>query len=112
MQHKLFNCLFIGPHLPRVYHSVTLWLFADFSCLLGIAIPLQNRLLLHVKLEAYSKHSRASKVELFTKIINWFQPLTIFIKSSMLDVRVGSEWVLLKHCFILHAETQLLNFNT
>ena len=33
-----------------------------------------------------------SKILLFPKIVYGFQPLTIFAKSSILDVRLGSEY--------------------
>ena len=36
--------------------------------------------------EAYSEPCQTSKIELFAKIVNGFQPLTIFAKSSVLDV--------------------------
>ena len=54
--------------------------------------------------EAYSKTSRKSKMELFTKISNGFKLLTIFAKSSILDVRLGSKYVsviLPKYCAII-----------
>ena len=35
---------------------------------------------------------RKSKMELFAKIVKGFQLLTIFIKSSILDIRIGSEY--------------------
>ena len=37
-------------------------------------------------LETYSEHSQRFKMELFAKIMNGFQPITIFAKSSILDV--------------------------
>ena len=40
--------------------------------------------------EAYSELSRTSNMELFAKIVNGFQIL-IITKSSILDVRMGSE---------------------
>ena len=42
--------------------------------------------------EAYSEPSRIYQTELFAKIVNGFQQLTIFAKSSILDVRLGSEY--------------------
>ena len=39
--------------------------------------------------EAYSETGWTPKMELFAKIVNCFKPLTIFAKSSILDVRVG-----------------------
>ena len=42
--------------------------------------------------EAYSETSGTSTMEFFAKIVNGFQLLTIFAKSSLLDVRLGSEY--------------------
>ena len=39
---------------------------------------------------AYSEPYQTSKMELFAKIVNDFQPLTIFAKSSVVDVWQGS----------------------
>ena len=39
----------------------------------------------------YSEPCQTSKMELFLKIINGRKPLTIFAKSSILDVWLGSE---------------------
>ena len=36
--------------------------------------------------EAYSELWKLSKMEVFAKIVNGFQPITIFAKSSILDV--------------------------
>ena len=41
--------------------------------------------------EAYSEPSGTSKMEFFAKIVNGWKPLTIFAKSSILDIRLGSE---------------------
>ena len=41
--------------------------------------------------EAYLEPSQASKMELFVKIVNGFEPLAIFAKSPILDVLLGSE---------------------
>ena len=41
--------------------------------------------------QAYLEHSRISKMELLAKIVNGFQPLTIFLKSSILDIQLSSE---------------------
>ena len=41
--------------------------------------------------EVYWKSSQASKMELFVKILNGFQSLTMFSKSSVLDVCQCSE---------------------
>ena len=42
--------------------------------------------------EAYSEPFKASKMKLFVKIVNDFQSLTIFAKSSILDVWQGYEY--------------------
>ena len=43
--------------------------------------------------EAYSQPSQTSEMALFAKIINDFQPLTIFTESTILDVQLVSEYV-------------------
>ena len=43
--------------------------------------------------EAYLKPCQESKMKAFLKIVNVFQSLTIFAKSSILDVWQGSEYV-------------------
>ena len=42
--------------------------------------------------EVYSEPSRTSTMELFAQIVEGFQLLAIFIKSSILDVRLGFEY--------------------
>ena len=42
--------------------------------------------------ETYSETSQTSKMKLFAKIVNGFQPLTILAKSSSLEVWQGSEY--------------------
>ena len=42
--------------------------------------------------EAYSEHCQTSKMELFAKIVNSWKPLSIFAKSSILDVWQDSEY--------------------
>ena len=42
--------------------------------------------------ETQSEPSQASKVELFAKIVNCFEPITIFAKRSNLDIWLGSEY--------------------
>ena len=51
------------------------------------SIILQHILLrgLYFVTKAYSEYSQISKMELFTKIVNGFQPLTIFAKRYILD---------------------------
>ena len=52
--------------------------------------------------EGYSEPNRTSKMELFTEIVNGLNLLTVFTKSSDLDVWQGSEFTSdLKH---LHKE--------
>ena len=41
--------------------------------------------------EAYSEPTQISKTELFVKIFNGLKPWSIFTKSSILDISVGSE---------------------
>ena len=43
--------------------------------------------------EAYLEPSQASKIEIFAKIVNGFQPLFIFTIRSILDVWIDSEYV-------------------
>ena len=42
--------------------------------------------------EAYLEPSEISKMDLFVKIVMSFQPVTIFAKSSILDVLLGSKY--------------------
>ena len=42
--------------------------------------------------EAYLEHCQRSKMELFEKIIEGFEPLTIFEKRSILNFWQGSEY--------------------
>ena len=42
--------------------------------------------------EVYLEPSRTSTTELFAKIVKGFQLLTIFIKTSILDTRLGFEY--------------------
>ena len=48
---------------------------------------------------AYSEPSQTSTMELFGKIVKDFQLLTILIKISILDIRLGFEYVSLKREF-------------
>ena len=41
--------------------------------------------------EPYSEPSRNQRWVFFAEIVNGYQPLTIFAKSFILDVRLGSE---------------------
>ena len=42
--------------------------------------------------EEYWEPSQTSKMKLFVQIVNGLQPLTIFAKSSILDIWVGTEY--------------------
>ena len=42
--------------------------------------------------EANSEPCQTSKTKLFAKTVNGFSPLTIFVKRSILDVRLGFEY--------------------
>ena len=42
--------------------------------------------------EVYSEPSQTSTMELFVKIVKSFQMLTIFIKGSIFDFRLGFEY--------------------
>ena len=42
---------------------------------------------------AYSEPHQISKIELFSRIVDLFQPLTILAKDSISDVRLGSVYV-------------------
>ena len=46
----------------------------------------------HCRAEAYSEPFRTSKMKRFTKIVNCFYQLTIFVKRSILDVWQGFEY--------------------
>ena len=41
---------------------------------------------------AYSEPRQTSKMKLCAKIVHGFRPLTIIVKSSILDVWLGSEY--------------------
>ena len=45
-----------------------------------------------VVLEAYTEPSQISKMESFAETVDAFQALTIFEKSSILDISLGSEY--------------------
>ena len=61
--------------------------------------------------EAYSKPWRISKMELIAKKVKIFQPLTVFAKISILDVRQGSEYTS-EHYFWLFFEYKDLSRNS
>ena len=48
-----------------------------------------------------------SKMKIFPTIVNGFQPLTIFGKSSILDVSQGSDYASLKQNFRMKPQTNL-----
>ena len=73
-QHKHSAFLSIAPHLPHLYNSVTLWFFVDFSYVLEMSVPHQPRLHSQLNSEAYSEHSRKSKMKFFAEIVHGFQP--------------------------------------
>ena len=47
-------------------------------------------------LEVYSEPCQTSKIEHFVKIVNDFQPLSIFVKRSILDIWEGCEYAYVK----------------
>ena len=47
--------------------------------------------------EAYSEPCQTSKMALLAKIVGVFQPLTVFVKSFILDVWQGSEYASADH---------------
>ena len=60
------------------------------------------------KPEAYSQPSQTSKMEVFTKIVNGFQPFTVFIKSSILDIWLGYEYAFGDQAYSLKFKTTAL----
>ena len=42
--------------------------------------------------DGYSELRKKSKMELFAKTVRGYRGLTIFVKSSILDVRLGYEY--------------------
>ena len=50
--------------------------------------------------EAYLELSHISKMELFVKIVKCWKPLTIFSKSSILYVWLGSQYSSVWHVLI------------
>ena len=50
-------------------------------------------LLYNASTEPYPEPRQASKIELSTKLVNGFKPLTFFAKRPVLDVCQGSEYV-------------------
>ena len=49
----------------------------------------------------YSDSRRTSKMELIAKIVNGLKPLTTFAISSILDVRLGPEYILVWLCTLV-----------
>ena len=52
--------------------------------------------------EMYSEPCQRPKIELFAEIVNGFKPPTIFAKSSILDVLLGSGCVSANTINLLH----------
>ena len=48
---------------------------------------------MHNFFKGYSEPNQSSKIELFAKIVNGFQILTIFVKRSILEVLLSFECV-------------------
>ena len=83
----------------RAFKLTTIWKILQY--LFGNRSQ-KNRKNLEGKLisEAYSEPSRTSKMKLFAKIDHGFQPLTIFLKSSILDVPLDSEYASEYHAIL------------
>ena len=60
------------------------------------------------KPETYSQPSQTSKMEVFIKIVNGFQPFTVFIKSSILDIWLGYEYAFGDQAYSLKLKTTAL----
>ena len=84
--------LFIVLFYKRFFHNRSVRIFPfkilhlnheNFNC----TNPIK-----HSGSEAYSEHCQTSNMELFAKIVNSFLSLTIFAKSSILDVWQGFEY--------------------
>ena len=55
-QLKYSKFVYIMSHFPRLHYSATLWLFLDFSCVLGIScVLLHNSLRLHLNLLVHTE---------------------------------------------------------
>ena len=50
--------------------------------------------------EVYSEPSQISKMKRFVKMVNGFQPFTIFAKRSILDLRLGFEYAFYGSLFL------------
>ena len=99
---NLLSCYFvtaISTGGERGFKLTTTWKILQY--LFGNRSQ-KNRKNLEGKLisEAYSEPSRTSKMKLFAKIDHGFQPLTIFLKSSILDVPLDSEYASEYHAIL------------
>ena len=84
----LISCFFLvaaTEHGCSIFMKGKLLQFVSFQSRSSININVQ-------KSDAHSEPSEASKMEVFAKIVSNWKPLTVFIKSSMLDVWLGSEY--------------------
>ena len=62
--------------------------------------------------EAWSEPSRTSKMELFAKIVNGFQLLTIFAKNSISEVCVDSEYasMIVAEAYLRACQTSVVKY--
>ena len=72
--------------------ALSFWFFLVEGYLLPLIFKLITSLTLEANLEAYSEPSQTSKLEVFAKIVNGFSFLTIFAKSSIVDIWKDSEF--------------------
>ena len=72
---------FSVPLVPLAAQVENTWIF--LKCLHEKTQPISK---------AYSVHRQISQMEFYARIVNGFQPLTIFAKSSIEDVWLGSEY--------------------
>ena len=107
----LFIIAFFNLHdyaFKKLFHIKTFWFGGDFvNWLYSLILPKWSY---RTYADAYSEPSRISKMELLAKRVNgWnllttvkgWNPLTVFAKSPILNVRLGSEYVF---------DTSLMNF--
>ena len=68
-------------------------------------------MIIHILIsEAYLESSRISEKELFAKIVNGIQSLTIFAKPPILDVRRVSEYVSKNLTYIYTYDDKLVHY--
>ena len=78
------------PMLPHFFHRILLCFFRSILiCLLKLLYFIYIVMLIS---ETYSEPCETSKVELFAKIVNGLESLTIFVKNSILGIWQGSEY--------------------